>query len=110
MIGGGCICVPDTYTEASGDSGTLLVFAGGDFGLGGGALNRALEGPIFGLHLSPAGLQNPQQLFMVGPAPAAASAIMHSIAAWRSARRSTGSPDHLITRPVSSLTRSATSN
>ena len=36
MIGGGCICVPDTHTEAFDDSGTLLVFAGGDFGLEGG--------------------------------------------------------------------------
>ena len=42
MIGGGCICVPDTHTKAFDDSGTLLVFAGGDFGLEGGALNRAL--------------------------------------------------------------------
>ena len=32
VIGGGCICVPETYTEAFDDSGTLLVFAGGDFG------------------------------------------------------------------------------
>jgi hypothetical protein len=36
MIGGGCICVPDTHTEAFDDSGTLLVFVGGDFGLEGG--------------------------------------------------------------------------
>ena len=33
MIRSGCICVPDTHTEALDDSGTLLVFAGGDFGL-----------------------------------------------------------------------------
>ena len=32
MIGGGCICVRNTHTEAFGDSGTLLVFVGGDFG------------------------------------------------------------------------------
>ena len=28
----GCICVPDTYTEALDDSETLLVFVCGDFG------------------------------------------------------------------------------
>ena len=33
VIGGGCFCVPDTYTGAFGDSGALLVFVGGDFGL-----------------------------------------------------------------------------
>jgi hypothetical protein len=31
MTGGGYICVPDTHMGAS-DFGTLLVFAGGDFG------------------------------------------------------------------------------
>ena len=36
MTGDGCICVPDTRTEAFDDSGTLLVFVGGDFGLEGG--------------------------------------------------------------------------
>ena len=46
MIGGGCICVPDTYTEAFGDSGTLLVFAGGDFGLEGGS-KKGAGGPHF---------------------------------------------------------------
>ena len=35
MIGSGCICVPDTHTEALDDSGTLLVFVCGDFGLKG---------------------------------------------------------------------------
>ena len=33
MTRSGCICVPDTHTEALDDSGTLLVFVGGDFGL-----------------------------------------------------------------------------
>ena len=33
MIGGGYICVPDTHTEALDDSGTVLVFVGGHFGL-----------------------------------------------------------------------------
>ena len=47
MTGSGCICVPDTHTEAFDDSGTLLVFVGGNFRLEGGALNRALEGLIF---------------------------------------------------------------
>ena len=46
MIRNGCICVPDTHTEAFDDSGTLLVFVCGDFGLEGGALNTALDGPI----------------------------------------------------------------
>ena len=29
----GCICVPDAHTEALDDSGTLVVFVGGDFEL-----------------------------------------------------------------------------
>ena len=33
MIRSGCICVPDTHAEALDDSGTLLVFAGGNYGL-----------------------------------------------------------------------------
>ena len=32
VIGGGCICVPDTHTEALDDFCNLLVFVGGDFG------------------------------------------------------------------------------
>ena len=32
-IRSGCICVPDTHTEALDDSGTVLVFVGGHFGL-----------------------------------------------------------------------------
>ena len=42
----GCICVPDTHAEALDDSGALLVFVGGDFGLERGS-KRALEGPVF---------------------------------------------------------------
>ena len=33
IIRSGCIWVPDTHMEALDNSGTLLVFAGGDFGL-----------------------------------------------------------------------------
>ena len=33
MIRSGCICVPDTHTEGLNESGTLLVFGGGDFWL-----------------------------------------------------------------------------
>ena len=33
MIQSGCKCVPDSHTEALDDSGTLLVFVGGDFEL-----------------------------------------------------------------------------
>ena len=33
MIRSGYICVPDTLTEALHDSGTVLVFVGGNFGL-----------------------------------------------------------------------------
>ena len=33
MIRSGCVCVPDTHTEALNGSGALLVFVGGDFGL-----------------------------------------------------------------------------
>ena len=36
MVRSGCICVRFTHTEALDDSGTLLVFVGGDFGLEGG--------------------------------------------------------------------------
>ena len=32
MIEGGCICVPDTHTEALDDFCDLLAFAGSDFG------------------------------------------------------------------------------
>ena len=32
-IRSGCIYVPDTHTEALDDSGTVLVFVGGHFGL-----------------------------------------------------------------------------
>ena len=46
MIGGGCICVPDTHTGAIDGSETLLVFVGVTLGLR-GAQKRALEGPIF---------------------------------------------------------------
>ena len=41
MIQSGCICVPDTHTEALNDSGILLVFVGGDFGLEGGSKKGA---------------------------------------------------------------------
>ena len=33
MTRSGCICVSDTHKKALDDSGTLLVFVGGDFGL-----------------------------------------------------------------------------
>ena len=46
MIGSGCICVPDTNTEALDDSGTLLVFVGGDFGLERGS-KKGAGGPHF---------------------------------------------------------------
>ena len=46
MIGSGCICVPDTHTEALDDSGTLLVFVGGDFGLERGS-KKGAGGPHF---------------------------------------------------------------
>ena len=41
MIRSGCICVPDTHTEALDDSGTLLVFVGGELGLEKGLKKRA---------------------------------------------------------------------
>ena len=41
MIRSGYICVPDIYAEALDDSGTLLVFIGGDFGLEGGSKKGA---------------------------------------------------------------------
>ena len=37
IIRSGCTYVPDTHTEALDDSGTILVFVGGDFGLEGGS-------------------------------------------------------------------------
>ena len=46
VIRSGCICVPDTHTEALDDSGTPLVFVGGDFGLEGGSKMGA-GGPHF---------------------------------------------------------------
>ena len=46
MIRSGCICVPDTHTEALDDSGALLVFVGGDFGLEAGS-KKGAGGPIF---------------------------------------------------------------
>ena len=49
MIGSGCICVPDTHTEALDDSGTLLVFVGGDFGLERGSEKGAERAPFIGL-------------------------------------------------------------
>jgi hypothetical protein len=49
MIGGGCICVLDTHTKAFDDSGTLLVFAGGDFGLEGSSKQGAGGPPFLGL-------------------------------------------------------------
>ena len=46
MIRSGCICVPDTHTEALDDSGTLLGFVGGDFGLERGS-EKGAGGPHF---------------------------------------------------------------
>ena len=46
MIRSGCICVPDTHTEALDDSGTLLDFIGGDFGLERGS-KKGAGGPHF---------------------------------------------------------------
>ena len=46
MIRSGCICVPDTHTKALDDSGTLLVFVGGDFGLERGS-KKGAGGPHF---------------------------------------------------------------
>ena len=46
MIRSGCICVCDTHTEALDDSGTLLDFIGGDFGLERGS-EKGAGGPVF---------------------------------------------------------------
>ena len=46
MIRSGCICDPDSHTEALDDSATLLVFVGGDFGLERGSEKDA-GGPHF---------------------------------------------------------------
>ena len=46
MIRSGCIFVPDTHAEALDDSGTLLVFVGGDFGLERGS-KKGAGGPHF---------------------------------------------------------------
>ena len=46
MIRSGCICVPDTHTDALDDSGTILVFVGGDFGLERGS-KKGARGPHF---------------------------------------------------------------
>ena len=46
MIRSGCICVPDTHAEALDDSGTLLVFVCGDFGLERGS-EKGAGGPHF---------------------------------------------------------------
>ena len=43
MTRSGCICVPDTHTEALDDSGTVLVFGGGDYGLERGSEKGAGE-------------------------------------------------------------------
>ena len=45
-IRSGCICVPDTHTEALDDSGTTLGFVGGDFGLERGS-EKGAGGPHF---------------------------------------------------------------
>ena len=42
----GCICVLDTHAEALDDSGKLLVFVGGDFGLERGS-KKGAGGPHF---------------------------------------------------------------
>ena len=50
MNGSDCICVPDTHTEALDDSGTLLDFVGGDFGLEMGLRKgRLWRAPFLGL-------------------------------------------------------------
>ena len=46
MIRSGCICVPDTHAEVLDDSGTLLVFVGGDYGLERGS-KKGAGGPHF---------------------------------------------------------------
>ena len=46
MIRSGFSCVPDTSTEALDDSGALLVFVGGDFGLERGS-KKGAGGPSF---------------------------------------------------------------
>ena len=49
MIESGCLCVPDTHTEALDDSGTLLVFVGGDFGLERGSKKGRWRARFLGL-------------------------------------------------------------
>ena len=46
MIGGGCLCVTNTHTEALDDFCNLLVVICGDFGLEGGS-KQGTEGPQF---------------------------------------------------------------
>ena len=46
MIRSCCICVPDTHTEALDDSGILVGFVGGDFGLEMGS-KKGAGGPHF---------------------------------------------------------------
>ena len=46
IIGSGCICVPDTHMDALDDSGTLLVFVGGNLGLERGS-KKGAGGPHF---------------------------------------------------------------
>ena len=47
MIRSGCICVPDTHAEALGDSGTVLVFVDGDFGLERGSKKGHWRAPFW---------------------------------------------------------------
>ena len=42
----GCLCFPDTHAKALDDSGTLLIFVGGDFGLVKGS-KKSAGGPHF---------------------------------------------------------------
>ena len=42
----GCICVPDTYAGAFGDSRTVLVFVDGDFGLERGPKKGRWRAPV----------------------------------------------------------------
>ena len=49
IIESGCICVPDPHTEALDDSGTLLVFADGDYGLERGSKKGRWRAPFLGL-------------------------------------------------------------
>jgi hypothetical protein len=46
MIGSGCFCVPDMYTEVLDDSGALLVFVGGGLGLDRGS-KKGAGWPLF---------------------------------------------------------------